>query len=95
MAKQNNQQSNKEFVVTQKRSLIACSHTQRATMKALGMRGRHKSVVIQDNPANRGQILKIQHLVEVAVQPAGTKVVVKSAPLKKTKTESTSARVKA
>lgn len=58
----------KKFVVTQKRSLIGCTESQRATMKALGLRGRHKSVVVADNPANRGQILKVQHLVEVKVQ---------------------------
>jgi large subunit ribosomal protein L30 len=58
----------KKFVVTQKRSLIACSQTQRRTMEALGLRGRHKSVVIADNAANRGQIMKVQHLVDVAVE---------------------------
>lgn len=63
----------KQFLVTQKRSLIACSKTQRLTMQALGLRGRHKSVVIADNAANRGQIMKVQHLVEVEVQPAGKK----------------------
>ncbi|PWU13786.1 MAG: 50S ribosomal protein L30 [Bdellovibrio sp.] len=58
----------KSFLVTQKRSLIGCTQSQRATMKVLGLRGRHKSVVVSDNPANRGQILKVQHLVEVKVQ---------------------------
>ena len=58
----------KTFLVTQKRSLIGCNQSQRATMVALGLRGRHKSVVIQDNAANRGQIMKVQHLVEVKVQ---------------------------
>ncbi len=57
----------KKFKVTQLKSLIGCSHTQRATMEALGLRKRHKSVVVSDNPANRGQILKIQHLVQVEV----------------------------
>jgi large subunit ribosomal protein L30 len=58
----------KKFVVTMKRGLARCSHSQRATMEALGLRKRHKSVVIADNPANRGQIMKVQHLVEVEVQ---------------------------
>lgn len=58
----------KTFLVTQKRSLIGCTKSQRATMEALGLRGRHKSVVVADNPANRGQITKIQHLVDVKVQ---------------------------
>lgn len=58
----------KQFLVTQKRSLIGCTASQRRTMEALGLRGRHRSVVKADNPANRGQILKVQHLVEVQVQ---------------------------
>jgi large subunit ribosomal protein L30 len=58
----------KSFVVTQMRSLIGCSDTQRRTMAALGLRGRHKSVKLSDNPANRGQITKVQHLVEVKVE---------------------------
>ena len=65
--------SGKTFKVTQLRSLIACSRTQCLTMEALGLRGRHKSVVIADNAANRGQIMKVQHLVKVEVQPAGKK----------------------
>ena len=58
----------KTFLITQKRSLIGCTKSQRATMQALGLRGRHKSVTIADNAANRGQIYKVQHLVEVKVQ---------------------------
>lgn len=58
----------KSFKVTQKRSLIGCTKSQRATMEALGLRGRHKSIVVADNAANRGQIMKVQHLVEVEVQ---------------------------
>lgn len=58
----------KTFEVTQIKSLIGCTKSQRATLAAMGLRGRHKSVVMQDNAANRGQILKVQHLVEVKVQ---------------------------
>jgi len=58
----------KKFVVTQVKSLIACTATQRLTMQALGLRGRHKSVVVADNAANRGQIRKVQHLVDVKVE---------------------------
>ena len=58
----------KTFLVTQKRSLIGCTKSQRATMTALGLKGRHKSVILADNPANRGQVLKVQHLVDVKVQ---------------------------
>jgi len=58
----------KTFVVTMKRGFSRSSKTQRATMAALGLRKRHQSVTIADNPANRGQITKVQHLVEVEVK---------------------------
>jgi large subunit ribosomal protein L30 len=58
----------KTFVVTQLRGLSRASRSQRATLAALGLRGRHKKVTVADNPANRGQIMKVQHLVEVEVQ---------------------------
>ncbi len=57
----------KVFKVTLKRSLIACTASQRETVRCLGLSKRHQSVEIQDNPANRGQILKVQHLVDVEV----------------------------
>ena len=57
----------KQFKVTQRRSTSRASESQVATLKALGLRGRHHSVTLKDNPANRGQILKIQHLVQVEV----------------------------
>ncbi len=58
----------KTFLVTQKRSIIGCAQTQRDTMIALGLRGIRKSVTLADNAANRGQIMKVQHLVDVKVQ---------------------------
>jgi large subunit ribosomal protein L30 len=57
----------KTFKVTLKRSLIACTQSQRETIRCLGLKKRHQSVDVLDNPANRGQILKIQHLVDVEV----------------------------
>lgn len=58
----------KTFLVTLKRSIIGCSQTQRETVKCLGLRKIRSQVTVQDNPANRGQILKVQHLVDVKVQ---------------------------
>lgn len=58
----------KKFKVTLKRSLIGCTQSQRETIRCLGLRGRHQSVVLADNPANRGQIMKVQHMVEVQVE---------------------------
>jgi large subunit ribosomal protein L30 len=58
----------KKFLVTQVKSEIGCTESQRATLKALGLKGREKRIVIVDNPANRGQLKKVQHLVRIEVQ---------------------------
>lgn len=60
--------SGKTFKVTLKRSLIGCTATQRETVRCLGLRRVNSSVVITDSPAMRGQITKVQHLLDVAVQ---------------------------
>jgi large subunit ribosomal protein L30 len=57
----------KKFTVTLLRSLIGCTESQRQTVRCLGLRKRHQTVVIADNQANRGQILKVQHLIDVKV----------------------------
>ncbi|MEI7973406.1 MAG: 50S ribosomal protein L30 [Bdellovibrio sp.] len=57
----------KKFKVTQMRSTSRATESQVATLIALGLRGRHHSVVLADNPANRGQILKVQHMLNVEV----------------------------
>ncbi len=57
----------KQFKITQKKSLSRCTQTQIATLRALGLRGCEHAVVKADNAANRGQILKVQHLVQVEV----------------------------
>lgn len=58
----------KTFVVTLKKSMIGCTKDQRETVRCLGLRKRHHSVQVADNPANRGQIMKVQHLVDVVVK---------------------------
>lgn len=58
----------KTFAVTLRKSPIGCTQSQRKTIEALGLRKREHTVVLADNPANRGQIMKVQHLVEVKVQ---------------------------
>lgn len=60
--------SQKNFKLKLKRSLIGCTQTQRETVRCLGLRRINHEVVVADNPAMRGQILKVQHLVEVTVQ---------------------------
>ena len=46
------------------RSLIGRPETQRATVKALGLRKTNSVVILPDNPAIRGQVKKISHLVQ-------------------------------
>ena len=58
----------KTFVITLIKGKRGCSHSQRATMEAMGLRRIHQSVTMADNPANRGQITKIHHLITVEVQ---------------------------
>ena len=58
----------KAFRVRQKKSLIGSTKSQRETMKCLGLRRINHEVVMEDNPANRGQIFKVQHLVDVTVE---------------------------
>ena len=51
--------------ITLTRSLIGRPATQRATVKALGLKKLNSSVELPDNDAIRGQIHKIEHLVTV------------------------------
>ena len=54
----------KELRITQVRSGVGRPHDQRATLEALGLRHQH-TVTQKDNPAIRGMIFKVRHLVEV------------------------------
>ena len=55
----------KEFKVKQIRSTIGQTQKQKDAMRCLGLRGIGKEVRVKDHPAQRGQILKVQHLVAV------------------------------
>jgi large subunit ribosomal protein L30 len=46
-------------------SLIGCTDGQRACVRGLGLRKLHQVVERQDNPAVRGMINKVPHLVAV------------------------------
>ncbi len=48
-----------------KRSLIGRPETQRRTVRSLGLRKINSSSVLPDDPTIRGQIKKVQHLVQV------------------------------
>jgi len=54
--------------VTLVRSSIDRPDTQKATVKGLGLRKLHQSVVLEDSESIRGMIRKVQHLV--TVEPA-------------------------
>lgn len=51
--------------ITLIRSLIGRPETQRTTVKTLGLRKINSKVVQNDNPAIRGMINKVSHLVAV------------------------------
>lgn len=58
----------KTFLVTLKKSVIGCTKDQRETVRCLGLKKLRQTVEVADNAANRGQILKVQHLVDVEVK---------------------------
>jgi large subunit ribosomal protein L30 len=58
----------KKFKVTLKRSTIGCTVDQKETVRCLGLRKIGHSVSVNDTPANRGQIFKVQHLLDVQVE---------------------------
>jgi large subunit ribosomal protein L30 len=57
----------KKFNVTLIRSVIGCTVTQRETVRCLGLRHTGHTVTVNDTVANRGQIYKVQHLLNVQV----------------------------
>ncbi len=58
----------KNFRITLVRGLIGTTQQQRDAVRCLGLRRIRDTKVIKDNPANRGQIYKIQHLLDVQVE---------------------------
>lgn len=54
--------------ITLTRSLIGRPATQRATIKALGLKKLNSSVELPDSEYLRGQIHKVEHLVTVEEQ---------------------------
>ncbi|TCS81530.1 50S ribosomal protein L30 [Tepidibacillus fermentans] len=55
----------KKLQITLKRSLIGRPEAQRKVVKALGLRKLNQTIVQNDNPAIRGMVNKVNHLVEV------------------------------
>lgn len=51
--------------ITQVRSTIKRQEDQKRTIEALGLHRLHHTVIQPDNPAIRGMVFKVKHLVEV------------------------------
>jgi len=54
-----------QLQITLKRSLIGRPGKQRATVQSLGLRKLNSTVIKEDNPAIRGMINQVSHLIEV------------------------------
>lgn len=54
-----------QLKVTLKRGLSGSTDRQRQTVKGLGLRKRHHSVVVEDTPSIRGMIQKVIHMIDV------------------------------
>ena len=54
-----------KLVITLKKSLIGRKPAHAATANALGLRKIRKTVTVNDNPAIRGMVNKIQYLLDV------------------------------
>lgn len=57
---------NRKIKIRLKKSVIGVPPKQRDTVKSLGLRKMHQTVVHNDTPSIRGMIKKIPHLVEVS-----------------------------
>ena len=55
----------KEFKVKLVKSTIGSTQSQKDTVRCLGLSKIGSEKVLKDNEANRGQIFKVQHLLEV------------------------------
>lgn len=51
--------------VTLERSSIGHPKDQKMTVRSLGLRRLHQTVVLPDNPSIRGMLHKVRHLVRV------------------------------
>ncbi|TMK37246.1 MAG: 50S ribosomal protein L30 [Actinobacteria bacterium] len=59
--------------VTQVRSVIGRPQDQKDTVRRLGLRHMHDSVIKEDRPDIRGMIAKVRHLVSVEDVSGGAK----------------------
>jgi large subunit ribosomal protein L30 len=57
--------------VIQRKSAIGRSQRQRDTLRGLGLNKLHKERILEDTPAIRGMINKVNHLIEWSVVENG------------------------
>lgn len=55
----------KKLEITLKHSIVGRPEAQRVTVRTLGLKKTYQSVVHEDNPAIRGMINKVSHLLAV------------------------------
>lgn len=60
------EQNEKLLLITQIRSRSGRPEKHRRTLEALGLRKHQQSVIQPDNPAIRGMLFQVRHLVEVS-----------------------------
>ena len=60
--------SGKTIMIVQYASGIACPKRQKRVLRSLGLRHPHHTVVRPDNPAVRGMVNAITHLVRIVVE---------------------------
>ncbi|MGH7447093.1 MAG: 50S ribosomal protein L30 [Longimicrobiales bacterium] len=65
MAKAKRTKQPARLQITQIRSLSGRPAKHRATMEALGFRKHQQTIVHTDNPAIRGMLFQVRHLVDV------------------------------
>ncbi len=56
---------NPQIRITQIRSGVGRKADQKATLRALGIRRLHHSVVVEDTPVVRGMVNKVRHLLRL------------------------------
>ena len=62
--------TNGQLKITLVRSTIGRPGDQGRTVRSLGIRRLHQTVVRPDNPSIRGMVTKVRHLIEVEEVPA-------------------------
>jgi large subunit ribosomal protein L30 len=60
-----------QLKVTQVRSTIGTKHNQRESLRSLGLKRIHQTVLVEDNPVNRGYVKTAPHLLAVEEVPEG------------------------